>query len=286
MIGVDLRAQPRHHHVHDVGLGVEAVVPHVFEDHGLAHRPAGVAQQEGQQRELPRLEFDRPSRAGDLAGDQVQCDVTCREPRGLGGGGGPADERLHAGEQLGEGEGLREVVVSPRLQAAHPVVHRALRAQEENWHAAAVGAQALHEADAVERGQHHVHDRGVVIRRTAQCQAGVPVGRVIHRVTRLPEPAHEERGDLGVIFDNEHAHGRDGAGAAPLGKGRVSGKGSRPRCSRNRGRRWRTCLCPYPKFNPGAVIARSPCRLRRPPRRAWSRGRTGAAGSFCPRPSR
>ena len=55
-----LRAQPVDEHVHHVGLRIEREIPDVFEDHGLGHGPAGVAQKEFQQREFLGLEFDGP----------------------------------------------------------------------------------------------------------------------------------------------------------------------------------------------------------------------------------
>src|SRR3954452_7349256 len=52
---IDLAAQPRHVHVDDVGLGVEVIVPDVFEQHGTGHHLAGVLHQIFEQAELARL---------------------------------------------------------------------------------------------------------------------------------------------------------------------------------------------------------------------------------------
>src|SRR5688572_25692689 len=53
---VDLLAQPEHQHIDDVGPRIEAVVPHVREDHRLRHDPPGVAHQVFEQRKLTRAE--------------------------------------------------------------------------------------------------------------------------------------------------------------------------------------------------------------------------------------
>src|SRR6476646_11341749 len=42
---VHLLAEPVDHHVHDVGAGIEVIVPGILGDEGPAHHPAGVAHQ-------------------------------------------------------------------------------------------------------------------------------------------------------------------------------------------------------------------------------------------------
>src|SRR5215831_7145061 len=37
-VGVDLRSQPRHEHLDDVGLWIEVEIPDVLQDHRLRHR--------------------------------------------------------------------------------------------------------------------------------------------------------------------------------------------------------------------------------------------------------
>ena len=84
VIGIDFGAQARNDDVDDVGLGIEAIVPDVFEDHRLADGPARVAEEEGEKREFARLQLDALAGAGDLARDEVERDIAGGEARGLG----------------------------------------------------------------------------------------------------------------------------------------------------------------------------------------------------------
>ena len=47
-----------HQHIHHIGLRIETVIKNVFQDHGFGHRPAGVAHEVLEQRELARLQLD------------------------------------------------------------------------------------------------------------------------------------------------------------------------------------------------------------------------------------
>src|SRR2546423_3031149 len=55
---IDLLAQAAHEHVDDVGLGIEAVIPHVRQDHRLRDDLAHIAHQILEQRELARPQVD------------------------------------------------------------------------------------------------------------------------------------------------------------------------------------------------------------------------------------
>ena len=56
---VDLAAQPTDVRLDDVGLRIEMVFPHLFEQHLARDKPALGAHQEFEQAELARLEVDR-----------------------------------------------------------------------------------------------------------------------------------------------------------------------------------------------------------------------------------
>lgn len=69
------------------------------------------------------------------------------EPKVADRGGGvasaPLEQRLNACQQLGEGEGLRQIVVAPRAEARQPIDHRVARRQEENRGLEPAGAKRL-----------------------------------------------------------------------------------------------------------------------------------------------
>src|SRR5262249_22462804 len=73
---IDLLAEPAHQDIDNVGLRIEAVVPHVRQDHRLRDDLAGVAHQIFEQRELARAELDRSSGAGDLSRQQIEAQIT------------------------------------------------------------------------------------------------------------------------------------------------------------------------------------------------------------------
>jgi hypothetical protein len=117
-----------------------------------------------------------------------------------------------SGEELGERKGFRQVVVTARLQSANAIIDRAFRAQEKNRGRAPRGAQSFHETDAVELRQHDVDDGRVVIGRFDQRQTRLAIRRVVNRVTGLLETTGDERGDFGIIFDDEDAHDNEEEG--------------------------------------------------------------------------
>src|SRR5581483_394442 len=188
--------------VHHVGLGVEAVVPDVFEDHGFGDHAAGVAHEVFEEGELARLQFDLFAGAGDFAGEQIQLEIADREAVGLGGVGGAADERLDAGEQFGEGEGFGEVIVAAGLEAFDAVVHGGLGAEDDHRHAEALLAQTLDEAEAVELGEHDVDDGGVVLGGGGEDVGFLAIGGAVDGEAALFEAVDHKRSDFGVILDD------------------------------------------------------------------------------------
>ena len=129
-VPVDLGAQPAHMGLDHGGPGVEVEVPDMLEQHGPRHHPAGVAQQILQQAELARLQVDRPALPGHRPLQQVHLEIAHPQHGLRGGHGRAAAERVHAGRQLGEGEGLHEIVVAAGIEAGHAIVEAAERAEE------------------------------------------------------------------------------------------------------------------------------------------------------------
>src|SRR5919108_5030820 len=72
---VDLLAQPRDYDVHDVGTGIEVIVPGVFGDEGPRHDPTVVAHQILEHRVLLGGELDEPAAAPHLAAPGVERQV-------------------------------------------------------------------------------------------------------------------------------------------------------------------------------------------------------------------
>ena len=197
---------------------VEGVVVDVGEDHGLRDDAPGVAHQVLEQRELPRPQLDLPAGPAHLAGQEVHLDVERGEARGLRRSRRAADEGLHAGEELGEGEGLGEVVVAAGLQAADAVVDGAARAQEQH-RASAPRARA-----GPRRGARPSSPGSITSTMAASGGCGE------RPLQALPAVSHEVGGEAGllealaheltdrrVVFDHQDAHGPgDGSTASAV----------------------------------------------------------------------
>src|SRR5687767_1571978 len=69
---IELLAQAAHQHVDNVGLRIEAVVPHVRQDHRLRDDFADVAHEVLEQRELARPELDGGARACDFSRQEIE----------------------------------------------------------------------------------------------------------------------------------------------------------------------------------------------------------------------
>ena len=110
-------------HVDHVGLRVEVIVPDAFQQHGARHHLAGMAHQVFEQPEFARLQVDRLPRALHLAAQQIELQVADAVAwSSCGGAVRRRSKRLDPRQQLGEGEGLGQIVVAAGPQALDPVV--------------------------------------------------------------------------------------------------------------------------------------------------------------------
>jgi hypothetical protein len=203
---VDLLSQPAHMHVDDVGLRVEMIVPHIFEQHRARHHLAGVSHEEFEQAEFARQELDVLRAASHAARQQVHLEIADLELCGCSAAAAAPQQRLDARQQLSKGEGLGEIVVAAGAQASDPVVDRAQRAQDQHGGADFGAAERRHQRQPVHRRQHTVDDQRVVAAGTRHEQAGTPIGRVVDDIAALGEPLGDIGRRLAVVFDNEKLH--------------------------------------------------------------------------------
>src|SRR5690606_38943119 len=97
----------------------------------------------------------------DRAAGRVELDVPGPQHRGRGGGG-PAAERPHPGDELGEGERFGQVVVGAQGQTLDPVVDAGRGGEHEHPHDVAGGDQFPDQLVTVHTGQVAVEDHHVV----------------------------------------------------------------------------------------------------------------------------
>ena len=79
--------ETRDEHVHDVRVGIEAVAPHVRQDHRLADDLSGVAHQVFEQRKFSRAKLERVAASRDPPRQQVHREVADGEARRFGRAG-------------------------------------------------------------------------------------------------------------------------------------------------------------------------------------------------------
>ena len=117
-------------------------------------------------------------------------------------------QRSQAGEQLGEGEWLDEVIVGAGVEPGHAVLHRVAGGQHQHRRPDAVVAQPPARLEAVDPGQHHVeHDR-VVLVRLRHPEGVLAGGRDVCGETLGDEPATNEARHPELVLDHENSHRR------------------------------------------------------------------------------
>jgi hypothetical protein len=167
---------------------------------------ARMAHQVFEKSELPRGELDRCSISSDPPGGRVQSQVP--DPQ-LGGTfrGSPADERPEPGQQLGERERLGEVVVRAGVQPRDPVGNAVAGRQHEDRAPVPGISEPPAHLKAVEIGQHHVEDDGVVRVLRCEPECFLAVTGDVDGVALFLQAALEQSGHLHLVFHDQGAHG-------------------------------------------------------------------------------
>jgi hypothetical protein len=202
---VDLLAQVPDVDVDDVRTALERKVPRSVEELGARQRDAGAAHEHLEESELLRAQVELTVAAPRLVRGRVE---TQRPDLEHGGPfrGRPAREGAEAGEQLVEGEGLRQVVVGSRIEPAHAILDRVTRGQHQDRRPDPVLAEPAADVEAVDARQHHVEDDRVVVDGLRHPESGFPAVRHVGRVPLLAQPAAEQLAELLLVLDHEHAH--------------------------------------------------------------------------------
>src|SRR5580692_7593928 len=117
-VAIDLGAQARHMHIDYIGLRIEMIVPHMFEQHGARDHLAGVLHQKFEQPKFARLQDDFLGPARDFVRQPVKRQVGDPEHRLLRRALGAATRQgFNPGQKLGERIWLRQIVVAAGAQA-------------------------------------------------------------------------------------------------------------------------------------------------------------------------
>ena len=177
----------------------------MLEELEAAERLAGPAHEGLEERELLRRQLDLLLASPDLSRRGIEPQVT-HDDHGRPLDASPADERAEPGQELGEGERLRQVVVRAGVEARDPVVDRVTGGQHQHRHPDARPAQLAAGLEAVAAREHHVEDDRVVGVRLGHPERVVAGGRDVRGVALLGEPAADEARHLQLVLDNKNAH--------------------------------------------------------------------------------
>ncbi|KAJ8135905.1 hypothetical protein OY671_010882, partial [Metschnikowia pulcherrima] len=129
----ELRTQAADMDIDQIGAGIEAVVPGGFDKHSTRYNSPDMAKEIVEQLELLVGKLDAPIAPPTGAREQIEFEV--RNPshvrRDCGSLCAPNDRRQPCNE-LVEGEGLRQIVVSASVQSADAILDSAERTEDQD----------------------------------------------------------------------------------------------------------------------------------------------------------
>src|SRR5689334_124915 len=210
---VDLGTQARNMRFDDAGLGIEVKVPDALEQHRARDDAALIAHEEFKQAKLARLQVDHLAAAADGAANEIHLEIGDAQNGLLPLERRPPGESMEPGQELGEGEGLGDIVVAARLEPIDTIIDAAQRCQEQDRDLLADAAQRPDEMKTVDPRKHAVDDDDVVILGGGLQKAITTIGEVVDRVTLLGQSPADVGCRVDVVFDDENPHrSRSGAG--------------------------------------------------------------------------
>ena len=115
-------------------------------------------------------------------------------------------QRLDAGEELGKGIGLGEIVVAAGLETANAVIDLTKRRQHQHRRLVAGPAHALDDGKAVALGKHAIDDQDVEATFLGHERPSLAIGRMFGDVPDLGQRLDEIGGRFPVVFDHQNAH--------------------------------------------------------------------------------
>ena len=117
--------------------------------------------------------------------------------------GGAAEDRLHARDDLGEAERLRDVVVAAGAERLDLVLDRVLRGEEEDRRLEAALAQPAADLDALDVGEHPVEDDQVGLDARDRGERVAAVRRLLDLVALVAERGRDGVDDRRLVVDDE-----------------------------------------------------------------------------------
>src|SRR5690606_414291 len=187
--------------VEDVRVAVEVGAPDRAEQVRAREDLARAAEQLAGQRILARGQAELAVGADQHSTATVDGDRTGAEQIELAGAA--AVQGLEPGEQLGEREGLDQIVVGAGLEPGDALADAAAGGQHQHGCAQAGVAPATKHAGAVEIRQHPVEDDRVVVDVAGLAERLLAAGAQVDAVTLFAQALDQDLGQAVFVFDEQ-----------------------------------------------------------------------------------
>ena len=210
---VELLAQLAHADVDRAVAGAVGDVPDALLQLVAVEHAARLAREREQQPELRRRQLGVDALAVGVEQEGPAPRGVDQQARGadrverfaLLGRARPAQQGLHAGDELAHAERLGEVVVGADLERVHLVVLGAARRDDQDRRRDALAPRLLRQRPAVDARQHEIDDGDVVLLVAQLAQALVAVLRHHDVEAGVPQMRRDGTCDHAVVLDHEHA---------------------------------------------------------------------------------
>ena len=135
----------------------------------------------------------------------VQLDVGKSQNR-LFNGPTSTSESTESREEFRKIEWLGEIIVSSDIETVHHVLTGIPCGENENWCGVAVRPKLRRHFEPALAGQHHVDDDHVILAYIRMGETLLSIRGYVDHVSFLQQATLDERGDPGIILDNQNFH--------------------------------------------------------------------------------
>jgi hypothetical protein len=130
--------------------------------------------------------------------------------------GRAAQERANAREHFFHVEGLRHIIVGAGIEALHLLRPAVARGQNQHRRVLAAAAPGLQHGNPVHLRQAEIEDDRVIGFALAEIMRFLAVESLVDGIARLAQGGAKLAIEIGIVFDNEEAHGYPNIGRDPM----------------------------------------------------------------------
>ena len=140
------------------------------------------------------------------ARNQVKLQIADLQKGGLAARVLAAAQGFDAGDQLGEGEGLDQIVVTPGFQARDPIIDLPQSREKQDRRGIALPSQGGDRRQAVHLGHHAVDHQNVEPAAPRRLEPRFAIRRMCRLVTCIRETLNDGLGGADVVLHDQDAH--------------------------------------------------------------------------------